>query len=80
MTVKELIEELRGYGSVYGFNKPVVMSVDTEGNSFSTLQHKDCITPVENEETGAVYGVCIWPFAEGFYEATDACKYKKEEK
>lgn len=76
MKVSELIEELTQFGLRYGLDKPVVMSVDAEGNSFSTLEHNDCLSTAENEK-GKVIGACIWPWNEGFDDYADACTGNK---
>ena len=76
MTIKELIEELTQFGLRYGLDKPVVMSVDAEGNSYSTLEHNDCLSTVE-DENNKVIGACIWPWDEGFYDYVDACLNKR---
>ena len=76
MTVGQLIEELTQFGLRYGLNKPVVMSVDTEGNSYSTLEHNDCLSEVE-DENGKIVGACIWPWNEGFDDYVEACTGNK---
>ena len=77
MKVQELIDELTQFGKRYGMGKKVVISVDTEGNSYSTLEHNDCLTIVD--ENKRVLGCCLFPFAEGFANAVEACKHKDVE-
>lgn len=77
MKVKELIEELTQFGLRYGLDKQVVMSVDPEGNSFSTLAHLDCLSTVDDEK-GKVIGCCIWPFEEGFEYCEEAARHESK--
>ena len=78
MKISELIKDLQDFQKEYG-DLPVVMSVDCEGNSFSTLKKGDCVVFSfdDNDPKRKVNGAVIYPFAEGFYYPTDAIKNKE---
>jgi len=86
MTINQLIKQLEQYKKDYGGDTPVVLSADTEGNAYSTLEGSDgennrSICPIMNDND-KVIGVCLWPWVEGFDQPEDACyasKPRKEE-
>lgn len=73
MTIKEVIKELRKQAKFVGENSQVVLSSDSEGNSYSTLDVRS-FWPCYEEETREVIGLVIIPFEEGFQEAEEAIK------
>lgn len=82
MTLQELIKQLQQYKKDYGGDIPVVLSADTEGNYYSTMEGSEgannrSICPIMNA-TDKVIGVCLWPFVEGFNKPEDACYASKK--
>ena len=83
MTLDQLIKHLEEYKKAYGGDKPVVLSTDPEGNSFSTLdpnpdiQHNYSLAYIPGDRKGEVKGICIWPYEEGFSTDEEACKASK---
>ncbi len=74
MTISQLIAELERFKKQHG-DVPVVLSVDTEGNSFGTTHPNDTLCPAldDNED---VAGVILYPYAEGFEDPYEAVKFK----
>ena len=82
MTINQLIKQLQQYKKDYGGDIPVVLSADTEGNAYSTMEGSDgvnnrSICPIMNS-TDKVIGVCLWPWVEGFDQPEDACYASKK--
>ena len=81
MKISELIETLKHIEEEIG-NVPVVLSCDSEGNSWGTLQaphsfrlvRSSCL--VRNLKGDKVLGLTIYPFADGFRDEFEALKYK----
>ena len=77
MLINDLITTLADISSKHG-NIPVVLSSDSEGNSFGTLKEKGSIMLVENFPSyNQVIGVCLSPWNEGIDTCEDACKLEK---
>jgi len=75
MTLDKLIKILQEIKKEVG-NVPVVLSSDSEGNSWGTLKAPTSFCLVRNLEGDKVQGLGIYPFAEGFYDEFEALKYK----
>lgn len=82
MKISELIETLKHIEEEVG-NVPVVLSSDSEGNSWGTLQAPNSFRLVRssylvrNLEGDKVLGLGIYPFADGFRGEFEALKYKE---
>lgn len=77
MLINDLIKKLADISSQHG-NIPVVLSSDSEGNSFGTLNEKGSIMIVENfPVSNQVIGVCLSPWYEGIDTCEEACKLEK---
>lgn len=77
MLINDLIKTLADISSKHG-NIPVVLSSDSEGNSFGTLNEKGSIMIVENFPiSNQVIGVCLSPWHEGIDTCEEACKLEK---
>ena len=70
MKLNEFIETLQVIKKDYG-NVPVVLSTDSEGNSFGTTDKQISVCPVMNNKD-KVIGVAIFPFEEGYYNSIEA--------
>lgn len=76
MLLNDLIKHLQLVQKDYG-NVPVVLSTDSEGNSFGTTDKQISVCPVMNNKD-KVIGVAIFPFEEGYYEVEDAIKESRK--
>ena len=74
MKISELIKKLEVSIKEFG-DLPIIVSSDSEGNSFGTL-NKNSLCLIEDYNTGKIKGVCLYPFADGFYDADKACSFK----
>jgi hypothetical protein len=83
MKIKDIIKKLEDYRDRYGENLEIVLSIDAEGNSYSTLNEKSfglVIDDPERKEYKAI-GIVLYPWEEHFYTAEDACynrRYRDE--
>lgn len=75
MKISELIETLKHIEEEIG-NVPVVLSSDSEGNSWGTLQAPHSFCLVRKSASNKVLGLGIYPFADGFRNEFEALKYK----
>lgn len=75
MTVNDLIKILKKYQKENG-NAPVVLSSDTEGNSYGTTDRQTSHMPVCDSKDKLI-GVCLFPFEEGFYEPEEAVEHDR---
>lgn len=75
MKLNELIKVLQEIKKELG-NVPVIISSDSEGNSFGTLKAPYSFCQVRNIEGDKVLGLGLYPFADGFYDEFEALKYK----
>lgn len=71
MTINELIKVLCEAKKQYG-NVPVILSADTEGNGFGTLDKQTSLCPVLDETETEVIGLCLFPFIEHCYDMQEA--------
>lgn len=76
MKLNELIETLQEIKKEIG-NVPVVLSSDSEGNSFGTLNAPLSFCKLQDDDSGKILGLGIYPYAEGFYDYIEALKYKR---
>lgn len=70
MKINDLMTRLISIQKDYG-NVPVVLSTDSEGNSFGTTDKQISVCPVMNNKD-KVIGVAIFPFEEGYYDSIEA--------
>ena len=70
MKINDLMTRLISIQKDYG-NVPVVLSTDSEGNSFGTTDKQISVCPIMNNED-KVIGVAIFPFEEGYYDSIEA--------
>lgn len=73
MKISELKQYLNRVEKKFG-DLPVVISRDSEGNSFGTLNKNGslCEVMTTNDKGIKVVGVCLYPFEEGFYDVIEA--------
>lgn len=79
MKLNELIETLQYIEEEIG-NVPVVVSSDSEGNSWGTLQAPHSFCRALNLEGDKVLGLGIYPFADGFSDEFEAIKASKKKR
>lgn len=79
MKLCELIETLQYIEEEIG-NVPVVVSSDSEGNSWGTLQAPHSFCRALNLEGDKVLGLGIYPFADGFSDEFEAIKASKKKR
>jgi hypothetical protein len=70
MKLGKLIKELQALKKEVG-DVQVVLSSDSEGNSWGTLHEKHSFCRLENEN-GMIVGLGIFPYADGFYDEYEA--------
>lgn len=73
MKINDLMARLISIQKDYG-NVPVVLSTDSEGNSYGTLNENGSLRKVMvmNDKGIKVVGICLYPFEEGFYDVIEA--------
>lgn len=71
MIISDLIKQLQAVKQDCG-DVPVVLSSDSEGNSYGTTDTQSSLTyAVDNK--GNVVGIVLYPFADGYENADEAC-------
>ena len=73
MKISELKQYLSRVEKEFG-DLPVVVSCDSEGNGYGTLNKNGSLRKVMvmNDKGIKVVGVCLYPFEEGFYDVIEA--------
>ena len=75
MKLNDLIKVLQEIKKDIG-NVPVVLSSDTEGNSWGTLKEPLSFCRLQDDESGKTLGIGLYPYAEGFDDYIEALNYK----
>lgn len=75
MTLDKLIKILQEIKKEVG-NVPVVLSSDSEGNSFGTLNAPLSFCKLQDDYSDKILGLGIYPYAEGFDDYIEALNYK----
>ena len=75
MKISELKQYLSRVEKEFG-DLPVVISCDSEGNSYGTLNKNGSLCEVMNDKGTKVVGVCLYPFEEGFCDIIEAVEIK----
>lgn len=71
MTINGLIKVLQDFKKQHG-DVPVIMSSDTEGNSFSTLDPRFSPCQVLNDTSDKTIGLCLYPYHEHLEDMVEA--------
>ena len=77
MTLAELITRLQKIKKELG-NVPVILSSDSEGNSFGTLEKQYSFFRSVNLEGDKVLGLIIYPYVDGCCDEYEAFRASKE--
>jgi len=79
MNITELIEVLQNFKKQHG-DVPVIMSSDTEGNEFSTLDKRFSPCQVLNDTSDKTIGLCLYPHYEHLEDMVEAINMSKRSK